>query len=168
MERLVEQRGAQSDLQAGLIQSWRVVRVLWLVGLVMAAFLWLILPLVVSRPARSGGPAQIIGLLFYAVGLADIIVGWYLRDRAFAGARADRTRSPQQALGRIVGPSLVAITLAQTASVLGAVLYLAFGNRAGLSVLCVLSLIGLALNRPRVDQWHDILAAAGIHAHRPA
>jgi hypothetical protein len=63
---------------------------------------------------------------------------------------------------------MAAVTLSLTPAILGLVLYFVFGNRTGLSVLCVLSLIGLALHRPRQDRWQEILSSAGIHAHRPA
>lgn len=166
----MKQNAAPSDPRAGLLQSWRLVHMLWFTELAVVLVAWLVLPLVVPRsgagPASRYPPSGTMAFLFYAVGLADIGLGWWMRERAFAAARG--ARSALEALGRIVGPSLVVVTLAQTPAILGIVLYLGFGNRAGLSVLCVLSLIGLALHRPRLDQWQQILNAAGSHAHRPA
>ncbi len=165
--RSVEKR-SPLDLQAGLIQSWRVVHTIWLVELGFVVAVWLLLPLEISRSRAADGIGRTVALVFYAVGLADIAVGWWLREHSFARARAAAKRTAQEALGRIVGPSLAAVTLTLTPAIFGIVLYLVFGNRTGLSVLCGLSLIGLALHRPRLDRWQEILSAAGGHAHRPA
>ncbi|MGH2373594.1 MAG: hypothetical protein ACRDIC_08995 [bacterium] len=164
----MEKRSLPPNPQAALIQSLRVVQALWLVELVLAAAIWLLVPLFAPGPRAADGTGGIIALAFYAVGLADIIFGVWLRERAFGQARAAAARSAPEVLGRIVGPSLAAVTLALTPAILGLMLYLVFGNRAGLSVLCVLSLIGLALHRPRQDRWQEILSPTGIHAHRPA
>lgn len=164
--RVMEKKSIALNPQAALIQSLRVVQVLWLAELVLVAAIWLASPLVASAPRVANGTGSIIALALYIVGLADIILGLWLRERAFGRARA--ARSAVEALGRIVGPSLVSVTLALTPAILGLVLYLVFGNRTGLGVLCVLSLIGLAVHRPRQDRWQEIMSSAGIHAHRPA
>lgn len=164
----MEQRSTPTDPQAALTQSLRVVQILWLVELALVAAAWVLLPLLISGPRAANGTGRIAALIFYGVGLADIVVGVGLKERAFASARAAANRSAQEALGRIVGPSLAGVTMALTPAILGIVLYFVFGNRAGLGVLCVLSLIGLVLHRPRLDRWQEILAGASGRAHRPA
>lgn len=164
----MDKKSIPSNPQAAMIQSLRVVQLVWLIQFVLVAAIWILFPLLASGPRGADGASGTIALAFYAVGLADIIFGLWFRERAFAQARAAAARSAPEALGRLVGPSMAAVTLSLTPAILGLVLYLVFGNRTGLSVLCVLSLIGLALHRPRQDQWQEILSSAGIHAHRPA
>ncbi|MGQ0549967.1 MAG: hypothetical protein ACT4PY_09920 [Armatimonadota bacterium] len=168
VERAVERKSGPADLRAGVTKTWRMVNILWLQEIVVVLAAWVVLPLVLSRRSGSGDVSGVISLLFYAVGLADLVAGWWLRERAFAAARRMAAQSADAALGRIVGASLFAVPMAVTPAILGVVFYLTFGDRVGLSVLCVLSLIGLALHRPRFDQWQAILSTAGIDAHRPA
>ena len=139
---------------------------MWLAEVGVAVVLWIGLPMV----ARTGGAEQTgpIPLIFYVLGLSDIGIGWWLRGRGLAAARQAAGRPVAEVVGQIVGPSLLAVTLAMTPAVLGAVLYMAFGSRDGLSVLCALSLVGLGLLRPRLEEWQEIVAGAGSDANRSA
>lgn len=153
---------------AAVSRMWRLIYTLWLVELGLVIVIWLGVPLVVPRSGDVDAAVNLIALIFYAAGLAEIAFGWWMNARALAPDRLTGARSTEEALGRIVGSSLVAVTLAATPAFLGLVLYLALGHRAGLGVLCVLSLIGLAILRPRREQWQELLMVTRIDANRPA
>jgi hypothetical protein len=60
------------------------------------------------------------------------------------------------------------VTLATTPAIFGVVMYLGFGDRQALGVLCALALISLGLARPRLEQWEEAMAGTHDDAHRPA
>ncbi len=124
------------------------------------------LPFVLPRAEQPGQLGETTAFIFYTVSLADLAIGWWLRSRAFARARQLPAPSADEVARRLAGPALMAVTLADTPAMFGLVSYVAFGNRGALNVLCVLSLIGLALLRPNPDQWQDIVRGISIDADR--
>ncbi len=111
--------------------------------------LWLGLPMLIPRPATTGGPTVLIARIFYAVSLVDLALGWWMKNRTMAAAR----QNPPI----LAGGSIVAVTLATTPGILGAVLYLGFGDVDGQRLMGLMSLIGLWLLRPRADEWEEVL-----------
>lgn len=111
--------------------------------------LWLGLPMLIPRPATVGGPTELIARIFYAVSLVDLALGWWMKNRMMAAARGNPPT--------LAGGAIVAVTLATTPGILGAVLYLGFGDAGGQRLLGVMSLIGLWLLRPRADEWEEVL-----------
>ena len=52
-----------------------------------------------------------------------------------------------------MGASLVAVTLALTPGILAAALYLGFGHVVGHRILSIMSLAGLWVLQPRLNEW---------------
>ncbi len=111
--------------------------------------LWLGIPLLIQRAAAGGGPAESIARIFYVVGLVDLALGWWIKNRAMASA--------QENPPTLMGGSVVGVTLATTPGFLGLVLYLVFGHVGGQRLLGLMSVIGLWLLRPRSDEWEEAL-----------
>ncbi len=154
--------------EAVVLQGWRILRTAWLAEMALVVACWIGVPVVLPR---SGNPGQAVGplaLIFYTVGLADIALGLWLKQRALVTRQQTRTHSTEELLSRIFSGSLVAVTSAITPALLGVVLYAGWGSRRALSVLCVLSLIGLWVLRPRLDQLQELIKTTTIDAHRPA
>ncbi|MBI3998581.1 MAG: hypothetical protein HY355_06065 [Armatimonadetes bacterium] len=157
-----------SDPQAGLRQSWQVVHTIWLAELVVVVVLWIGLPMFLPRAVDPERSAGIIPLIFYAVGAAHVALAWWVKARAFAAARQRGAEMGLGGLPGIAGSALVVVNLVITPAILGLVTYLGFGDRTAQSVLSVMSLVGLALARPDLDQWEEVMKVARIDADRPA
>jgi len=131
------------DSRAALAASFRVVRTLWLVEAVVAGAICLAVPVLLSRPAAPGGAAGMFARIFVAVAAVDLAVAWSIKQRASkAGTRPV-----------IMGASLVAVTLALTPAVLAVALYVGFGHVDGHRILSIMSLAGLWILQPRLDEW---------------
>ncbi len=95
----------------------------------------------------------LFALIFYAVGLTEIAFGLWMKARALSPGRHSGARSSGEILAGIFVPSLLAVAMSVTAALLGVAHFAMFADRTVLSVLCVLSLIGLALARPNMERW---------------
>ncbi len=138
--------GPQPDPQRG----WRVVRSLWIAQLALLVFVWFGLPRVMQPSGGAHAPAAILPI-FYLIALADLALGWWLRAQALARARQTPGSSADEMMARMAGPSMVAVTLASTPTILGLVAYLAYGDRGALNILCMLGSIDLLILRPRFE-----------------
>jgi len=98
-------------------------------------------------------------LIFAAVGVAELGVGWWLGHRVLP-RRLRATRTAAEAAGTVTGLSLVMVTLPMTPALLGLVTYMT-GDRLGLTALCTLSLIGHWLVRPRLEEWQAMVRERG-------
>jgi hypothetical protein len=131
------------DSPAALAAGFRVVRTVWLVEIVLAAAICLGVPVLLARPAAAEVPAGTFARIFIAVSAVDLAVAWWIKQRASkTGARP-----------AIMGASLVAVTLAMTPAVLAVALYVGFGHLDGHRILSVMSLAGLWILRPRLNEW---------------
>jgi hypothetical protein len=135
--------------RAAVAASFRVVRTLWLAEAIVVGFIWLGLPALLARPEAEGGPAGVFARIFIAVAIADLVLGWWIRNRAKKGGPAPA----DGASPAIMGASLVAVTLALTPGILAAALYLGFGHVDGHRILSIMSLAGLWVLQPRLDEW---------------
>jgi len=125
---------------------------------------WIALPALLRVPARADEVGWLLTLIFLGVGALEVAAGvWFKRRALRPGMAAPSTR---EALGRLVGQSLVAVVMTQTPAVLGVVAYLVTGSRLALSLLCGLSLFGLFLVRPRLEEWQEALLALRIDEDR--
>lgn len=147
----------RGDPQAVMFQTWRVIRGLWLAEAALVVAVWVAVPLVLPGPRETVQDGGLFALIFYAVGLVDIALGWWMRERALSPGRYSDVRSSEEILAGIFVPSLLAVAMSLTPAVLGVVHFAMFAGRGALSVLCVLSLIGLALARPNLERWQEIL-----------
>ena len=133
---------------AAVAASLRVVRTLWLAEAIVVGFIWLGLPTLLARPEAEEGPAGVFARIFIVVATAGLVLAWWMRHRAKKGPAPADGASPA-----IMGASLVAVTLALTPGILAAALYLGFGHVIGHRVLSILSLEGLWVLQPRMDEW---------------
>ena len=136
--------------------SWRVVYTVWLAELAVVVAIWMGVPFAVPRGESEASGASLIAWIFYGIGLGDVALGWWFKERALAASRGS---TAAEAMGRLLGPSMVAVTLAMTPALLGLGLYLVFGYRLGFSVLCALSVAGFWLSRPRLEHWQEMVDA---------
>lgn len=131
------------DSRAALAASFRLVRTVWLIEAIVAGVICFAVPVLLARPAAAGGPAGMFARIFIAVAAVDLALAWWIKQRASkAGGRP-----------AIMGASLVAVTLALTPAVLAVALYAGFGHVDGHRILSVMSLAGLWILQPRLDEW---------------
>jgi hypothetical protein len=140
------------------------VHAVWVGCAAFVTVVWIVLPTALRVPARAGEVGWLLTLIFLGVGALEVAVGaWFKRRARCAGTVATSSR---EALGRLVGQSLVAVVMTQTPAVLGVVAYLVTGSRLALSLLCGASLLGLFLVRPRLEEWREALLALRIDEDR--
>jgi len=135
--------------RAAVAASFRVVRTLWLGEVIVVGFIWLGLPALVARPEAERGPAGVFTGIFIVVALVDLVLGWWMRNRARKGGSAPTDGASPATMGA----SLVAVTLALTPGILAAALYLGFGHVVGHRILSIMSLAGLWVLQPRLNEW---------------
>ncbi len=157
----------QGDPKAVLLQFGRVVRGLWLAEVALVVAAWAAVPLLLPGPRGSAQDGGLFALIFYAVGLTEIAFGLWMKGRALSPGRYSGARSSGEIVAGILGPSLLAVAMSLTPAFLGVVHFAMFADRTVLSVLCVLSLIGLALARPNVERWQEILKEVSVNERRP-
>ena len=131
------------------LTAFKMVRTLWLVETAAMVVLLLGFPALIRRPATVEGPTELVARIFYVAGLVNLALAWWMKNRTMAAAREHPPA--------LAGGSIVAVTLATTPGILGAVLYLGFGYSDGQRILGLASLIGLWLLRPRADEWEEVL-----------
>jgi hypothetical protein len=147
-----------SDPEAILRQGWRVVSTQWLIQVTLVIAVGLGLPLVWPGPAE-GWRFPFFTWIFLAVGVADLVIGWWFRARVLP-TRLRAAGSAAEAAGIVTGMSLLIVSLAITPAVFGVIAYLS-GDRQGLAWLCAVSLAGHWLFRPRYDDWQAMVRKAG-------
>lgn len=155
------------DPQALLIQNHRMVRGMWLALFALVVAAWIAVPLVISWPRAAGQNGTLFALIFYGVGLADIALGWLMKWTALLPGRHAGARSLEEVVTGLTGPWLIATVVALTPAVLGLAHFTMYADRGALSVLCVLSLIALAVSWPSLDRWQEVLRVTRIDEDRP-
>lgn len=139
----------------------------WAIQVALVVIVGLGAPIVLGSPEEVGTASRLFMAVFLVVSLADLALGWWFKERAFRMVlRTARSRA--HAAGGLVGPSIIAVSLAITPAVFALLLYVGFRNLPGLAGLCILSLIGHALLRPRDDQWRATVKEIGPGANRSA
>ncbi|MDR7421177.1 MAG: hypothetical protein QN174_05860 [Armatimonadota bacterium] len=144
--------------------AWRTVHAVWVGCAALAAAVWVVLPVLVRVTPRADAVGQLLTLIFLGVGALEVAIGvWFKRRALHPGPVAATAR---EALGRLVGQSLVAVVMTQTPAVLGIVAYIVTGSRVALSLLCGMSVLGLFLVRPRLEEWQETLLTLRIDEDR--
>ncbi len=147
-------------------KGWATVNRVWGVEVAAVTLVWVLLPRLVSPLGGSLEPSGLFTILFLVVSLFDLGLSWWIKSRAFVQASQTAAGSVEEVVGRIAGPSLVAMVLPATPAVLGAVLYLLLGSFAVLAGFCFLSLVGMYVLRPRLEEWQDLVRRTRIDANR--
>lgn len=148
----------------GIEGAWRAAHAVWVGCAAFVTAVWIALPAVLGVPARADEVGRLLTLIFLGVGTLEVAAGvWFKRRALRAGAAATSSR---EALSRLVGQALVAVVMTQTPAVLGVVAYLVTGSRLALSLLCGVSVLGLFLVRPRLEEWQEALLALRIDENR--
>ena len=137
------------DPRAAVVASFRVVRTLWLAEAIVVGIIWLGIPALLARPEAEGGPASLFARIFIVVAVANLGLAWWMKNRVKKVGPGPAGAAPSA----IMGASLVSATLALTPAILAAALYLGFGHVDGHRILSVMSLAGLWVLRPRLDEW---------------
>lgn len=156
------------DPQSLLIQTWRVIRGLWLAEVALVVAIWVAVPLILRGPREAVQDGGLLALIFYAVGLGDVALGWWMKHLALSPGRHAGARSREEIVGGVAGLSLVAVAMAVTPAVLGIAHFAMYVDRGVLSVMCVLSLTALALSWPNLDRWREILKSVSVTEQRSA
>lgn len=145
------------DPQALLVQSHRMVRGMWLAVFALVVAIWIAVPFVMTWPREGGRNGMVFAVIFYAVGLTDIALGLWMKGLALSPGRHAGARSREEVVAGLTWPWLIAVTMAPTPAVLGVAHFAMYADRGALSVLCVLSLIALAVSWPSLDRWQEVL-----------
>jgi hypothetical protein len=153
-----------SPLDAGVESAWRTVHTIWLGCVAFATVVWIVLPTVFPVPARAEGVGRLVTLIFLVVGAVEVAAGLRFKQRALDPQVPARSR--KEVLGRLTGQSLVAAVMPQSVAVFAIVAYVMTGSRLAVSVLCGLSVLGLLLVRPRLEEWREMLHTVHIDEDR--
>ncbi|MDQ7840786.1 MAG: hypothetical protein RDU83_07130 [bacterium] len=155
------------DPESQLARMHRLVRGMCLAAFGMVIAIWVAVPVLLPGPRESDMDGRILALIFYAVGLADVALGWWMKNLALSPGRHVRAGSREEVVGGVAGLSMVAVAMAATPAVLGVAHFAIFGDRGALNVLCVLSLAALALSWPSLDRWQEVLRVTRIDEDHP-
>ncbi|MDR7417627.1 MAG: hypothetical protein QN178_01800 [Armatimonadota bacterium] len=154
---------------AALERTWRIAHLVWLLGVGFASAVWVGLPLLLVRAASPGPSQSLIVVVFSAVGIVDVGLGWWFKRRALDASTHAQARSLDEAAGAIASQSLVAAVMPVTPAVLGAFAYVFTGSLAALSLLCAVGIGGSVFLRPRLEEWQETLRGISISdARRPS
>ncbi|MDI6773558.1 MAG: hypothetical protein QME77_13380 [bacterium] len=156
------------DPESLLIQSHRIVRGIWLAVFALVVAIWIAVPLVLTSPRPASQDGTLLAVIFYAVGLGDVALGWWMKRLALSPGRHAGARSLEEVVAGLTGPWLIAAAMAPTPAVLGLAHFTMYADRGALSVLCVLSLIALAVSWPSLDRWREILKSVSVTKQRSA
>jgi hypothetical protein len=130
---------------------------IWLASLFLACGVWIGLPLLLPSSGRETEAAPFVVAVFFAIAAADLTAGWWFKSRALNPRRHAPVTKSEEAVGLIVGQSLVAVSMSSTPTAFAFLVYWLTGNVAALSGLCALSLLGLLVLRPRIEEWQETL-----------
>lgn len=159
-------RAPQSPVS--LEKAWGIANRFWLGGLAVAGLVWIGLPLLGGREAEPDGYVRLVTVLGYAVALVELSMGWWFKKRALDVAQYGTVRAIEEAIGPLLGWSLIAAIMPNTATIFAAVVYVLFGNLWAFSGLCALGVVGLFVLRPRLEEWQDTLRGIRVDANRSA
>ncbi|MDR7522959.1 MAG: hypothetical protein QN168_10880 [Armatimonadota bacterium] len=157
---------ARFSSAAAIEQGLATIQRIWVAEVVSAATVLWILPRLVRPLGGRLESGTLFIALFYLISLSDLALGRWFKSRAMAQAPRTPASSVEEAVGRLVGPLLLAVLLAVTPLPLAVVLYLLTGHLAAFAWLCALSLIGLLILRPRLEEWQEVAMRTPIHADR--
>jgi hypothetical protein len=153
-----------SPLDGGVDAAWRTVHTIWAGCVAFTTVVWMLVPVVLPVAARAGAFGRLVTLIFLVVGVVEVAVGLRFKQRALDPRMPVRSR--QEVLGRLTGQSLVAAVMPQSVAVFGVAVYVVTGSLLALSLLCALSLLGLLLVRPRLEEWREMLHTVRVDDNR--
>lgn len=134
---------------------WRLVRTLWLIGLILTLAVGLALPLLVA-PVGSDIPRIIlwVWLLVSMVELAAIV---FLKRQARARVRQRSPTTVGELINAIFPNWLMLAALPLTAAAFAGVTYWQLGDRAWHAIFTAFALAGYYMAWPTLEQYRDLL-----------